>query len=279
MQSPVHHNAPPGLRAWLENATPAHEPAVRDVTIHGVRCIIKRRRPSLVRGLSYMLRYIRALLLGILSRCLFGEFARPSILLRNGLEQEAQRLRVLLQAGCRVPEIWWQEPGLLVLEHVGEDMAELMRHHTDTATRLQLARSVATDLAAFHRRGRWHGGAQIRNVTLRQGVLWRIDFEENIGATLSLPLAQVYDIFQMLSSLVSLREIPDDLAPLLGKGTLDAYFAANPDPVLRVKLQRMARFVCAGADLLRPLCTHLRWRDLQAFFRVATILQPLLAKS
>ncbi|KAG1242891.1 hypothetical protein G6F65_022762 [Rhizopus arrhizus] len=80
---------------------------------------------------------------------------------------------MLLQAGCRVPEVWWQEQGLLVLEYVGEDLADLIRNE-DSTSQLWLTRAAATDLAAFHARGMWHGGAQIRNVTLRDGELWRV---------------------------------------------------------------------------------------------------------
>jgi tRNA A-37 threonylcarbamoyl transferase component Bud32 len=274
---PVHHNAPPGLRAWLDSVDAEREPSVRDVTIDGVRCIIKRRRPSLASGVSYVLRYARALFLGLGCKLFLGEFPRPGILLRNGLEHEARRLKQLLQAGCRVPEVWWQEEGLLVLEFVGEDLADLIRNE-DTTSRLWLTRAAATDLAAFHARGLWHGGAQIRNITLQDGELWRIDFEENIGSTLSRPLAQAYDLFQMLASLVSLRKLPDDVGRALGKLALDVYFECNPDPEVKARLRRLTRVLSFIATPLRPLLGRLPSRDVQGFFRVADILQPLLLK-
>ena len=137
-QPPVHHNAPPGLRAWLDSVDASREPSVREVTIDGVRCVIKRRRPSLGGGLSYALRYTRALFLGLGCKLFLGEFPRPGVVLRNGLEHEAERLSALLQAGCRVPEVWWRERGLLVLEYVGEDLADLIRNE-DSTTRLWLA--------------------------------------------------------------------------------------------------------------------------------------------
>jgi len=277
-QPPVHHNAPPGLRAWLDSVDASREPSVRDVTIDGVRCIIKRRRPSIARGVSYALRYVRALFLGVGCKIFLGEFPRPGVLLRNGLAHESQRLAQLLKAGCRVPEVWWQEQGLLVLEYVGEDLADLIRNE-DTTSRLWLARAAAADLAAFHARGLWHGGAQIRNITLQDGELWRIDFEENIGSTLSRPLAQAYDLFQMLASLVSLRKLPDDVARTLGKLALEVYFESNPDAEVRARLTRLARVLCGIAAPLRVVLGRLPSRDIQGFFRVADILQPLLLKS
>lgn len=276
-QRPVHHNAPAGLRAWLDDLNAEREPSVRDATVNGVRCIIKRRRPSLTRGACYALRYVRALVLGVGCKLFLGEFPRPGVLLRNGLEHEAQRLRQLSQAGCRVPEVWWQERGLLVLEFVGDDLADLIRNETPPS-RLRLTRAVAADLAAFHARGLWHGGAQIRNITLRGGELWRIDFEENIGSTLSRPLAQAYDLFQMLASLVSLRALSDDVGRALGKLALEVYFECNPDLEIKARLRRLTRVLACIATLLRPLLGRLPSRDVQGFFRVTDILQPLLLK-
>ena len=111
---------------------------------------------------------------------------------------------------------------------MGEDLADLIRnedsHHAPVAGSRRRG-----DLAAFHARGLWHGGAQIRNITLREGELWRIDFEENIGSALSRPLTQAYDLFQMLASITSLRTLPDDVGRSLGKLALDVYFEHHPD--------------------------------------------------
>ncbi len=274
---PVHHNAPPGLRAWLDSVDASREPQVRDVTIDGVRCIIKRRRPGVLQGVSYALRYLRALFLGLGCKIFLGEFPRPGVLLQNGLAHEARRLAQLLEAGCRVPELWWREQNLLVLEFVGNDLADLIRNE-DSTSRLWLARAAAADLAAFHARGMWHGGAQIRNLTLRDGEIWRIDFEENIGATLSRPLAQAYDLFQMIASLVSLRKLDAGDARALGKLALGVYLGSNPDPEVRARLKRLARVLCGIAMPLRPILSRFPSRDVQGFFRVAEILQPLLLK-
>ncbi|EHK65101.1 hypothetical protein KYC_16422 [Achromobacter arsenitoxydans SY8] len=243
-----------------------------------MRSIIKRRRPGILQGAGYALRYVRALFLGVGCKIFLGEFPRPGVLLRNGLAHEAERLAQLLQAGCRVPEVWWQEQNLLVLEYVGPDLAHLIRKE-DSTSRLWLTRAAAADMAAFHARGLWHGGAQIRNLTLQDGEIWRIDFEENIGATLSRPLAQAYDLFQMLASLVSLRKLDDGDARTLGKLALEVYLESNPDPEVKACLMRLARVLCAIAMPLRPLLRRFPSRDVQGFFRVADILQPLISKS
>ena len=253
-QPPVHHNAPPGLRAWLDSVDASREPSVREVTIDGVRCVIKRRRPSLGGGSVICAALHARPVPGSGLQAVPGRISRPGVVLRNGLEHEAERLSALLQAGCRVPEVWWRERGLLVLEYVGEDLADLIRNE-DSTTRLWLARAAAADLAAFHARGLWHGGAQIRNITLREGELWRIDFEENIGSALSRPLTQAYDLFQMLASITSLRTLPDDVGRSLGKLALDVYFEHHPDAEVKMPEAagaRVARHRRAAAPAAGP---------------------------
>jgi tRNA A-37 threonylcarbamoyl transferase component Bud32 len=269
---PVHETPPAGLRDWLDAAKATPQPAVLEVSIDGVWCVIKRRRASVRGGISYVLRYIRALLLGLGCKLVLGEFPRPGVLLRNGLDYEAERLRALLQAGCRVPEIWWQEPGLVVLEHVGIDLSSLIRHGSDEE-RAALAWQAGEDLAAFHKQGFCHGGAQIRNLTLRGADIWRIDFEENIGEALSKPLAQAYDLFQMVASLQSLRNLPPRVMPRLAEAMLSSYFEVNPDPSVRTRLLRLGRVLRAVAWPLRPLLGWLPSRDIQGFFRVADTLR------
>lgn len=272
--TPLHHYAPAGLQAWLDSVDAAREPSVREVEIDGITCVVKRRKAGVMRGVSYGLRYLRALGLAIGCKLFLGEFPRPSVLLRNGLAYEAERLRRLSQAGCRVPDVWVEAPGLLVLEHVGQDFAYLIRH-AEPVQRRQWVRDLAIDLAEFHAHGHCHGGAQIRNVTLRDGQLWRIDFEENIGGALSPPLAQAYDLYQLLSSLLGLRKL-DDADPVgLGKLMLNTYFEAHAAPGVRARLKRLASVICGSAAILRPVGKHIPGRDIEGFFRVADALRTL----
>jgi tRNA A-37 threonylcarbamoyl transferase component Bud32 len=271
---PSHYDAPPSLEAWLNSVNPAQEPSVREVNLDGVVCVVKRRRLGVVRGLSYGVRYFRALGLALGCKVFLGEFPNPSVLLRNGLVYEADRLQRLLDAGCRVPAIWARGPELLVLEHVGMDFADLIRH-ADEQQCEQWVKALAQDLADFHLQGHCHGGAQIRNVTLRDGLLWRIDFEENIAGALSLPLAQAYDLYQLISSFVGLRKL--NVADPVGLGTLmlETYFATYPAADVKARLKRLARVICGSAKVLRPVGGRLPGRDIQGFFRVAEILQTL----
>jgi len=161
-----------------------------------------------------------------------------------------------------------------VLEHVGVDFAELIRHGDDAQCE-QWVKALGRDLAEFHAQGHCHGGAQVRNVTLRNGLLWRIDFEENITGALSLPLAQAYDLYQLLSSFVGLRKLNVADPVGLGQLMLAEYFDIHPSPDVRLKLKRLARVICRSAAVLKPIGSRLPGRDIQGFFRVAEVLRTL----
>jgi len=263
---------PEGLREWLAGVDPAREESVRTVRIGQVRCVVKRRRRSVAGTLGYLARYARAALLALFCRVFLGEFPAPRVLLRNGLSDEARRLRELRRAGCRVPAVYWEEPEVLVLEFVGEDLPYIAKR-ADPAGRRALLEQASLDLAEFHRDGHVHGGAQLRNLTVRDDMLWRIDFEENIGGALSRPLAQAYDVFQMLASLMSMRRVAPEELSGLGTLMLERYLEAWPDPAVRRELERVARTLRKVAGV--PGLGRLPWRDVQGFVRVAGILQHL----
>lgn len=273
-ERPEHACPPAGLAQWLATLNPAQEPAIRLDEVQGVALVIKRRRPSLMRGLSYAVRYMRAALLAVGCRLVLGEFPSPRVLVHNGLDHEAQRLRDLDAMNWRVPHVWSQVPGELVLEFVGNDLPSLLRR-SDGHNQNRLISEVASELAAFHRQGLWHGGAQVRNLTWHKGAIWRIDFEENIGGALSLPLAQAYDVYQCLSSLVALRAMPEATSVALGERMLSEYLAQNDDAQVRQALMRMARLLRTTAALLRPVLGWVPGRDVQGFFRVSHTLRLL----
>jgi tRNA A-37 threonylcarbamoyl transferase component Bud32 len=147
----------------------------------------------------------------------------------RGMSGEALRLAELARCGVRVPRIADQGAGHLVLEDCGPSMAALLLDWDEPVWRRELPQ-LARDLAAFHRAGHWHGAAQIKNLTRRDGLDFRIDFEEDFGEWLPLAAAQALDLVLFLNS-ISLRGPIDEVeARVLLPELLDAYLAANPDP-------------------------------------------------
>ncbi len=143
----------------------------------GRLCIAKA--PGTVRGRA------QSLLLKAFCRIALGSnVPLETLRLASGaprLAREAERLRALVAAGEAVPRVLALASDCLVLEHVGETLEQSLYplSHAEIFSRLIAA---TDDLARFHAAGHWHGGSQVKNMTLRNGQLFRIDFEEDLGA-------------------------------------------------------------------------------------------------
>jgi hypothetical protein len=113
---------------------------------------------------------------------------------------EAARLRFYRSKGLPVPAVVASRRGLIALEDVGESLRDWLDARAEEPARQHLVERAATELIRFHGGDDWHGGAQLRNLTLHDARIWRIDFEEPYGGVLATPLLQVYDLCLMLTS-------------------------------------------------------------------------------
>lgn len=155
------------------------------------------------------------------------------------LDHEHRRLLALAAAGERVPAVLAFDGHRLVTGDIGCTLDHWL-HRTAPADRLPLMRAAAADLAAFHARGHWHGGAQTRNMTWDGRHFARLDFEERLQPGMPLATVQIYDALQLLLSLSSYFQV---LGPEAVRAVLSAY-ADTPDtraqvPDLRAFLRRL----------------------------------------
>lgn len=169
---------------------------------------------------------------------------------------EHQRLLSLAAAGERVPPVLAFDGHSLVSGDIGTTLDHWL-HLTPPAERLPLMQAAAADLAAFHARGQWHGGAQTRNITWDGQHFARLDFEERLQPGMPLATVQTYDALQLV---LSLARYFQDLGPAAVKAVLSAY-ADTPAtraqvPDLRAflrrlvpRLQRVSRLAAWSARL------------------------------
>lgn len=118
------------------------------------------------------------------------------------LAYEHDRLLALAAAGERVPPVLAFDGHSLVSGDIGTTLDHWL-HRTPEAGRLPLMCAAAADLAAFHARGHWHGGAQTRNMTWDGQQFARLDFEERLQPGMPLATVQIYDALQLVLSLTS----------------------------------------------------------------------------
>ena len=245
------------------------------IELAGQHCVAKRHRATWFSPLVAGLKWVRVVVLSGLCWLLMGERPSPQRLLKNTLQDEARRLVQLKEAGSSVPKVWYQASDLLVLEYVGQDMPYLIRIATPEG-RQALIRKAAQELAHFHRAGFVHGGAQLRNLMIHDdGTATRIDFEENIGEALSLPLAQAYDVFQLVSSMAGLRghEFSPTERQALCHQLLAEYLSTNPDSLVRKQLAAIEKRFVSVKKYLGWLLKWIPGRDIQGFLYLTNTLR------
>jgi tRNA A-37 threonylcarbamoyl transferase component Bud32 len=169
----------------------------------------------------------------------------------SSVDYEARRLEALARAGVRVPRIVHRGSGYLLLEHCGTSVASQIDAWPVDTCRRELRRLV-DELAAFHRAGHWHGAAQIKNLTTRDGQTWRIDFEEDFGERVPLPAAQALDVVLLLNSISLAGPLVEAETRKLLPELLRSYLAGNPDRRVREVLERALPWVAGLARLAAP---------------------------
>lgn len=139
------------------------------------------------------------------------------------LAYEHQRLLALAAAGEAVPPVLAFDGRSLTTGDLGTTLERLL-HRLPEDERLPLMCAAGADLAGFHARGHWHGGAQARNLTWDGTRFARIDFEEPLHPAMPLPTVQLYDALQLVMSLARFLE---PFGPQAVRTVLSAYQRAR----------------------------------------------------
>lgn len=169
----------------------------------------------------------------------------------GSMDFEARRLRTLAAAGVRVPRVALVTPEFFVLDYCGIVAAQLLEDWDAPTWRRELTR-LARELGEFHAAGHWHGGAQIKNITLNDGQSWRIDFEENFGEFLPLTAAQAADLVLFLNSISLAGPVHEAESRQLLPQLIDTYFAAHPQPEIKAIIRRAVPMMKLLAGIAAP---------------------------
>lgn len=159
----------------------------------------------------------------------------------------------LAAMGVKVPKIIGVADDWVAMTHVG-DPIEKQLAEASPEDRWALLEALTLDLAQFHRRGCWHGGAQIRNVTIQEDGFYRFDFEEDLDRDLPLNALQAIDVLMFFSSLLRVKA-ESDVAPQIERlGSLLAlYREAAPNPKVLALTEKGAGWLKGILPLLKRM--------------------------
>jgi tRNA A-37 threonylcarbamoyl transferase component Bud32 len=180
---------------------------------------------------------------------------------------EVQRLTEMRQAGVHVPALLAANEQSFIMEDSGRSLSDVLVAADAQSARVELLFMAARDLAAFHARGQWHGGAQVRNLGLTEAGLTRFDFEADYDRYLPLSLLQAMDALFFITSLAGygaedallevssayLRDAPEPVLSVLRRGRWVIGFLAGSRILYKLapKESRRVRLMARALDTLR----------------------------
>jgi tRNA A-37 threonylcarbamoyl transferase component Bud32 len=180
----------------------------------------------------------------------------------EALAREGRRLVALRAAGFAVPGVVAASNDWLLLEDCGESARAVLPRLDETA-QTALLHGSTDDLVALHAAGFWHGGAQIKNTTLKHGRRHLIDFEDSFGDDITLPELHARDLFLLLVSCAD-RRTAQSLRRLVeryrAQGGSEEVVACAQDAVVPLQRRRLkwlpsgdVRRALAACDALRAV--------------------------
>ncbi|HNQ05465.1 MAG TPA: hypothetical protein PKH69_12755 [Thiobacillaceae bacterium] len=268
------------------SGTEGHAPSLTEAADRALATQGERVAIFTWNGEDYVAKRVTPKARGVLKRTLLslsGRLLFPGHVLRGGTRPgdgrfEAGRIRSLQAAGVRVPRVVQESPHAVVYSHCGTTLS-LYLARQPAAVRASVIVQALDDLAAFHRAGHWHGGAQFRNLLVSmnpEGRLdtasgfCRIDFEEDLGGQFSLPLLQMYDLCLFLMDALTHAPNPDQ-ATHFGLGLLQRYRQVCWSPTHGRLLRRLARMLYP-ARMLEPLLARKAHNEIRRTLALARLL-------
>lgn len=244
----------------------------RIIELEGVRYVVKFYREIKIRRWKEWVSALAALVL-------FGVRVTPKKLRTLDIYGEVERLKSLKAAGVKVPAVPLQGAQFFVMEYVGESLNDYLKKCRKTESPAQFEgyyQAVIDSLIDLHQRGQWHGGAQLRNLTIKGNELFRIDFEENTGNAMPLALAQAFDVIQ---SFISLASHTTDQQ--MGTALLLRYLEATQDAEVLRALRKTNRYLRWANRLVTPLLSKKMRQasDVRAILFLVAILDAAMEKT
>lgn len=170
---------------------------------------------------------------------------------------EAGRLKTYFEAGLNVPQVLYVGETYFVMTDVGTNLDWILPGLGDEAQKKSLVEQAIRALKPLHDAGFVHGGAQIRNFALKDGVVSMFDFEEDT-TNAHLEEMQIRDLILLI---LSLRSRMGDVSPAWVCGVYDGDDSGRMFRKLSHSLHRLSWVKCIDALVPRQISA----KDLRKF--------------
>ena len=119
---------------------------------------------------------------------------------------ETNKIKRLTSFGINMPKIIYQDQNHFVLEDCGETINSYIRQQNLIEDKFYYyINKTIQHLANIHNKNEYHGGAQTRNFTYKNGDIYTIDFEESFDKNISIKTLQFRDLMLLILSLTKVK--------------------------------------------------------------------------
>lgn len=143
------------------------------------KCLLNGE-PVYVKKSEKTKRHIGHRLQGLLYRIFKDPILIPTVLGKNedDIAFQVDKMRRLKQNGIHVPEVIHAHSDYFIMTDCGECVKDYLKKHPKQMD--AVLASACREMAKLHMKNFVHGGAQIKNFVIKNGVVSLIDFEEKI---------------------------------------------------------------------------------------------------
>lgn len=125
---------------------------------------------------------------------------------KEALVHETAKLELFRSKGINVPKVVFQCDDFFILEDVGVAIHALIRNQHITQEKMYYyINKVIELLATIHNKNQFHGGAQTRNFTYKEGKVFAIDLEESFTSSIDIETLKFRDFLLLLLSFVKIK--------------------------------------------------------------------------
>lgn len=185
---------------------------------------------------------------------------------------ETAKLDLFREKGILSPKVLFKNDEFFILEDCGKNVNSYIRKRDITQEKMYYYLDLLiVQLALIHNNGLFHGGAQARNFTYKEGVIYAIDLEDSF-TNIPLEVLQFRDVLLFLLSLTKTRASFD----LDYNYIIEKYIELTNKKELKQSLKKLANKISFLITLSQiNWINSLLGRDVKGFFKLFIILKKL----
>ncbi len=192
---------------------------------------------------------------------------------KEAMFYETSKIEKFKEYGVNTPQVVFKNEEFFVLEDCGKTVNSYIRKKDISKEKMYyFIDKLLMELSKIHNHNDYHGGAQARNFTYKDGEIFTIDLEDSFEKNIDLKLLQFRDFLLLLLSLTKTRAS----FQLDYRYIIDKYISLTNNNDFKNRLKKLANkisFLIFLSDI--KLINRLLGRDVKSFFKLFKLLKNL----